>query len=174
MAYNAFPQPTQTMIPAPPQAGVFPLRPDTIAQGAAERPQRRAGVSEPAVVDTSGLLRFLILLAIISGLTCLYVWQANTISAIRDDTRVLSQEIRTLERQNVGLMLQYARWDAPDYIEVASSESGMVAGQAPVRVRLRGLGEHQDATQPEAEYGFPIRELAASLPGSLTLGSQPR
>jgi hypothetical protein len=174
MAYSAFPQSAQTMIPAPPQAGVFPLRPESVSQDAVGHPARRVGVSEPSAVDTSGLLRFLILLAVISGLTCLYVWQANTISAIRDETLVLSEEIRSLERQNVGLMLEYARWDAPDYIEEASNESGMVAGQAPVRVQLGGLSEQQAAAELDAEYSFPIRQLAAWLPGSLTVGSQPK
>ena len=174
MAYSALPQSAQNRIPAPPQAGMLPLRPESIPPYVAGHPVKRAGVSEPSVADTSSLLRFLILLVVISGLTCLYVWQANTISAIRGETQVMTVEIRSLERQNVALMLEYAPWDAPDYIDEESIQSGMVDGQSPVRVQLSGFNERQASTEADAEFGFPTRQLAAWLPGSLTLGSQPK
>lgn len=172
MAYSAVPQSGQNVIPTTPQAGVFPLRPESIPRGAAGHRPKRVGTSEPSVADTSGLLRFLILLVVISGLTCLYVWQANTIYAIRSETQIMTEEIRSLERQNVALMLEHARWDAPDYIEEESSQSGMVIGQAPVRVQLPRFSEPRAAAESDAEYGFSISQLTARLPGALTLGFQ--
>jgi len=174
MAYSALPQSAQPMLPTSPQAGASPLRPESVSHSATRRPAKSADATEMSIAATSGLLHFLILLVIISGLTCLYVWQANTIFAIRGETEVMTQEIRSLERQNVSLMLQYAPWDAPGYIEEESSLSGMVVGQVPVRVQLPRSDERQASASPDAEYGFPIRQLAAGLPGSLTVGSQPK
>jgi hypothetical protein len=71
-------------------------------------------------------------------------------------------------------MVKYARWDAPDYIEEQSTESGMVTGQASVRVQLPGLNERQIEAKPDYEYGLPVKQLAAWLPGSLAYGSQPK
>ena len=161
MAYTTFPQSGQPMIPAPPQVGASPAR-----------PARRADATEPATAATSGLLRFLILLAVICGLTCLYVWQANSISSIRDETQSVLAEVQVLERQNVSLMLEYTHWDTPDYIEAESSQAGMVAGQTPVRVQLPESAEYQASASPDAEYAFPVRRLAAWLPGSPTIWSQ--
>jgi hypothetical protein len=174
MAYSAFPQSAQPMIPVPPQTGISPLRPEPVPEATVRRAARGTLASEPTTAATSGLLRFLILLAIICGLACLYVWQANTISSIRDETRSVTAEVQVLERKNVDLMLEYASWDAPEYIEAQSSEAGMVAGQTPVRVQLPGLGEHQAAARPDAEYTIPIRRLAAWLPGSPGIWSQPK
>jgi hypothetical protein len=172
MAYSAFPQSAQQMLPAPPQAGASPLRPEPVPHAANRRPARDAGIAEP--VATSGLLRFLILLTVICGLTCVYVWQANTISSIRYETQTVTTEIQTLERQNVGLMLEVASLDTPEYIEAKSNEAGMVAGQTPLRVQLPGPGARQAAASPDAEYDFPIKQMAAWLPGSSTIWSQPK
>jgi hypothetical protein len=172
MAYSAFPQSAQQMIPTPPQAGTSPLRPEPATHAANRRPARNTDASEPTAAVTSGLLRFLILLAVICGLTCVYVWQADTISSIRYETQTVKTEIKTLERQNVSLMLEYATWDTPDYIEAKSNEAGMVAGQTPVRVQLPGSTARQAAASSDDDYAFPIGEVAAWLPGSPTIWSQ--
>jgi hypothetical protein len=170
MAYSAFPQSAQEVIPALPRAGAFPTRSEPNSRTTSRRPADGAYASETSATATSGLLRFLILLVVISGLTCLYVWQANTISAISGQTQVMTEEIRALERQNVSLMLQYTRWDAPGYIEAESSKSGMVVGPAPVRVRLPGLSTRKAAVGSDAESSAAIRQLAAWLPSSLVSG----
>jgi hypothetical protein len=174
MAYSAFPQPAMPLIPAPPQVGTSPSRPEPATPASVRRPERRTDAAEPTTAATSGLLRFLVLLAVICGLTCVYVWQANSISSIRDDTQSVLAEVQILERQNVSLMLEYAGWDTPDYIEAESSQAGMVAGQTPVRVQLPGSGERQVAASSGAQYTFQSRQLAAWLPGSPTIWSQPK
>jgi hypothetical protein len=118
----------------------------------------------------SGLLRFLILLVAICGLTCVYVWQAETISAIRTKTQEMARAIEVLERQNVNLMLDYAGWDAPAYIEAESNKSGMVVGQIPIRVPA--FAEHQATTIPDAEDRVLLGQLGAWLPRSLAAGSR--
>jgi hypothetical protein len=177
MAYNAFPRSAQERLPTPPPVGSLPARSEPISHTAL-RSSATVGVprkgpvagSDQAVAATSALLRFLILLVIISGLTCLYVWQANSISAIKGGTQIIMDEIQDLDRQNVSLMLEYSRWDAPDYIEAESRRSGMVTGQAPVRVPLPSSFQRGKAENGPTD---PISQLATWLPGSLSVGSQP-
>jgi hypothetical protein len=178
MAYNAFPRSAQKLIPAPPQVGADPTRTAPISQPRSWRsgtagalPKGSVGESDQSVAAASALLRFLVLLVIMSGLTCLYVWQANTISAIKGNTQTMLDEIQNLDRQNVNLMLKYTRWDAPGYIEAESSRSGMVVGQAPVRVQLPAWSQGDHSAEDHAD---PIGQLAALLPSSLTVGSQPK
>ncbi len=174
MAYSAFPQSAQEMIPSSPRAGASTTRPGSISRTASRRLADGAYASQTSATATSGLLRFLILLVVICGLTCLYVWQANSVSEISGRTHAMTEEIRALERQNVSLMLEYSRWDAPDYIEAESRKSGMVVGPAPVRVQLPGPSERQAAEGSETEHSAAIRQLAAWLPTSLTSGPQTR
>jgi hypothetical protein len=172
MAYNAFPRSAQEVMPAPPQAEASPKRRTQRQPTASSVLLRGApGTSEPTVAAASALQRFLILLVIISGLTCLYVWQADTISAIKGNTQTMMDEIQDLERQNVTLMLEYSRWDAPSYIETESRNSGMVVGQAPIRVQLPSWSEGNQGGESPADA---VRKLAAALPGPLAVGSQTR
>ena len=172
MAYSAFPKSAQEMMPASPRAGAATARPASISHSTPRRTADSAHALETSATATSALLRFLILLVIISGLTCFYVWQADTISAIGGETQAMTEEIRALERQNVRLMLEYSRWDAPGYIEAEASRSGMVVGPAPVHVQLAGLSEGQAAAGSDAENSASIRQLAAWLPRPLTFSPQ--
>ncbi len=176
MAYNAFPRSAQEMLPAPPKVGSLIARSEPISHSA---PQQSASIgipkrgtvagSDQTVAAASALLRFLILLVILSGLTCLYVWQANSILAIKGRTQVMMGEIQDLDRENVRLMLEYSRWDAPSYIEEASSESGMVTGQVPLRVQLPASSQGSEGASGRAD---PISQFAALLPNSLTTRSE--
>jgi hypothetical protein len=175
MAYNAIPRPAQEIMPAPAQFGTFSARAEAIPRpamqgSAAVRVVHRGSgaLSDQSVGATTALLRFLILLVVVSGLTCLYVWQANTISAIKGGTQMMLDEIQDLDRQNVHLMLEYSSWDAPGYIEAESSRSGMVTGQAPVRIQLPVESQPGEDANRRAD---PIRQIAALVVSSLTLGS---
>ena len=172
MAYSAIPKSAQQMIPALPQAGASPMRPQPISHAASRRPAKSTDAVQAAA--TAGLLQFLIVLAAISGLTCLYVWQADTISAIRAETQVMTQQAQALERRNVSLMLECAGWDAPAYIEAESRGSDMMIAEEPIRVQLPELSERQAELRPDVENGTAMSKVAAWLPGSLTTGSQPK
>ena len=172
MAYSAIPNSAQPMIPAPPQTGASPLRPQPISRAASRPSAKSSAALQPAA--TAGLLQFLILLAVISGLTCLYVWQADTISAIRVETQTMTQQAQALERRNVSLMLEYARWDEPGYIEAESTESGMMLAQEPIRVQLPELSERQADLRPDVEDSPATSKVVAWLPGSFTIGPQPK
>jgi hypothetical protein len=178
MAYNALPRSAQEILPAPPQAGASRARSEpgsrpALRQSAAVGVSKKGSAvgTDQTAAAASALLRFLILLVILSALTCLYVWQANSISAIKGDTQIMRNEIEELDIQNTSLMLEYSSWDAPGYIDTESSDSGMVTGQAPLRVQL----PHSSLPDQAAKAGAgPIGHWAAWLSGSLVAGSEPR
>lgn len=117
-------------------------------------PSDRTLIAEP----TWGLLRFLVILILISGITCVYLWQASTISVIRDDVASLREQLKAQERQNVALMLQLAQWNSPSYIEAEAKRQGLVPAPAPIHVQI--------APRPvtgEREMG-PHPNLAATTP----------
>jgi hypothetical protein len=168
MAYSTFPQSTHPLTPRSPSGGALPRRFEPATRsGAARNPD-----ASESTAATTDVLRFLILLAILCGLACLYVWQANTISALREVTQTIRAEVKVIERQNVSLMLEYAQYDRPARIEAQSSQAGMVAGQTPVRVQLSGLTAYQAATSPETKYASSVWGLATTLPGSPIVWSQ--
>jgi hypothetical protein len=176
MAYNTVSRSVQEIVPAPPWIGTSPA-PQNPALPTAPRRSVAVGVAprgsvaapDQSVAATSALLRFLILLIIISGLTCLYVWQANTISAIKADTRSMVNDIRDLDRQNVNLMLAYSRLDSPGYIETESRRSGMLVGHAIERVAVPAWSQPVQDVKGRAD---PMRQSAALLPTSVTVGSR--
>lgn len=172
MAYSAIPKSAQQMIPALPQAGASPMRPQPISHAAPRHRAKSTDAVQPAA--TAGLLQFLMLLAVISALTCLFVWQADTIFAIRAETQVMTQQAQALERRNVSLMLEYARWDKPGYIEAESTESGMMVAQEPIRLQLPVLSERQAELIPDVQDSTALSKVAAWLPGPLAVGSQPK
>lgn len=88
------------------------------------------------VGSASGLMKFLGLLVLISGLTCLYLWQASTISSIERDTFKLNAEVEILEIENVDLMLQVQQWYAPAYVEGQARARGMVVVERQTYVEL--------------------------------------
>jgi hypothetical protein len=172
MAYSAIPKSAQQMLPAPAPIGASAVRSEAVSSAALRRPVKSPDAVQPA--HAAGLLQFLILLAVFSALTCLYVWQANTILSIRAETQAMTRQTQALERRNVSLMLEYARWDTPGYIEEASSELGMMVAQEPIRVQLPALSERQAELGPDVEDGTPIGRVVAWWPGLLALGSQPK
>ncbi len=136
----------------------------------AER-QAASGILAPdrQVAGGSALLLFLIFLTVISGLICLYVWQAHEISVIRAETREMLTAADALERANVGLMLEYAGWVSPAYIEMQSNRMGLVTGHEAIRVSLPA------PVEPRLPSGRGSDTfLGAWLPGMAPAGFQHR
>jgi hypothetical protein len=110
---------------------------------------------------------------IISGLTCLYVWQANTIYTIRAGTQSMIDEIHNLDKQNVNLMLAHSRWDSPGYIEAESRRSGMLVSHVTERVAVPAWSQPIQGPAGGAEgRADPIGQAAALLPPSIAVRSR--
>lgn len=87
---------------------------------------RRAALAGPL----SGLLRYVIIAALLTAIGCVYLWQVNSLSNTYDATLKLEAQARDLEQQNWLLAEQLARWSSPAYVDRLSVEQGYV--QAPV------------------------------------------
>lgn len=94
---------------------------------------------------TSGLLRYVIIAAILTAIGCVYLWQVNTLTNLYEATLGLQDNTRTLEQDNWLLAEQLARWSSPSYVDRRSSEQGYVQATwsnvpAPVAVSATSGG----------------------------------
>lgn len=85
--------------------------------------ERRAALAGPL----SGLLRYVIIAALLTAVGIAYLWQVNSLSYTYEATRKLEQQARDLEQQNWLLAEQLARWSSPAYVDRLSAEQGYVA-----------------------------------------------
>jgi predicted PurR-regulated permease PerM len=85
--------------------------------------ERRAALAGPL----SGLLRYVIIAALLTAVGIAYLWQVNSLSNTYDATLKLERQARDLEQQNWLLAEQLAQWSSPAYVDRLSAEQGYVA-----------------------------------------------
>jgi hypothetical protein len=124
-----------------------------------------------AVGSAAGLFKFFGMLVFISGLTCLYLWQASTISTIEYDTTKLAAKSEMLEIENVDLMRQVQQWFAPAYVEGKAIERGMVPIQTQTFVELPVM--NQPTATPEQNRREAAELLWHQATGWLHQPNQP-
>ena len=96
------------------------------------------------------LMQLTLIAVVVSLLTCGYLWQSSSLRDIQKDTRQTERMLTELERQNVSLMLQVAKWNAPAYIEEKARREGMVPGQTPLAMQVPVSAQ----AMPEARSGM--------------------
>jgi hypothetical protein len=148
-------------------------RPDSSVSTPSRRTSTDNHLADRWAGNSSMSIRFLIFVVIICGLTCLYIWQAHTISVIRSDTDDTLAKMRDLEEENVRLMLDYARWDTPGWIETESNKAGMVVGQAPIRVPIHDEPKTSGVSRGQGTLATS-GQLGDLLPASLMARTQAR
>ncbi len=74
----------------------------------------------------SGLLRYVLIAAVLTAVFSLYLWQVNDLSTLHDNTLALQDKAHVLEQQNVVLAEQLAQWNSPTYVDQLSSQQGYV------------------------------------------------
>jgi hypothetical protein len=87
---------------------------------------------------TSALLRYILIVAVLCAVGCLYYLQMNSLSDLHDDILVAQGRARTLEQYNVELARQWARWNTPSYIEAQADAAGYAVPTAVIRVDPNG------------------------------------
>jgi hypothetical protein len=80
---------------------------------------------------SSGLLRYVLIAAVLTAIGCIYLWQVNDLSTLHENTAELQHKATVLEEKNVILAEQLAKWNSPAYVDKLSSEAGYVV--APPR-----------------------------------------
>lgn len=82
----------------------------------------------------SALLRYILIIAILCAVGCLYYLQMNRLSELHSGIIALNAQAHTLEQRNVELARQWARWNTPSYIEAQADAAGYAAPTAVIRV----------------------------------------
>jgi hypothetical protein len=88
----------------------------------------------------SGLLRYVLIAAILAAIGCLYLWQVNDLSTLHEKTLELQGQASVLEQQNVGLAEQLAQWNSPAYVDKRSAELGYAAASKRIIAAPPGAG----------------------------------
>ena len=97
----------------------------------------------------SGLLRYVLIAAVLSAIGCLYLWQVNDLSTLHEKTLKLEWQAGALEQQNVVLAEQLAQWNSPAYVDKRSAEQGYVA--APKRTIQTPAGKARATAAASAQ-----------------------
>ena len=82
-----------------------------------------------AAGPTSVLLRYLAVVAILTAIGCLYVWETNTLRQLQLGTARLRDARVGLEQTNVNLVNQLAQWNTPAYVD-GRAQAGEYAAPA--------------------------------------------
>ncbi len=98
------------------------------------------------------LFRFLAVVALLCIVSCLYFWQASSITTIRNETASLHQEAEMLERDNAALMIQVAAWNRPEHIRTEALARGMAPAAESAYVQV--APEHRVATAEQPSDNF--------------------
>ena len=85
--------------------------------------------------------RYVLMVVILSALGCVYLWQVNVITELRQETWKMRDQTVEVEGSNAVLMQQLARWESPSHIEQAASAGGWRRADMPTYVQVSSSDE---------------------------------
>jgi hypothetical protein len=85
--------------------------------------------------------RYVLLVVILSALGCVYLWQINVITDLRQRTWKMHADTQEIEGMNAVLMQQLAQWESPSHIDQAARAAGWQRVGAPAYVEVQSLAE---------------------------------
>jgi hypothetical protein len=94
---------------------------------------RRRGLSDR---QAALVRRYVLLVVILSALGCIYLWQVNVITHLRQETWKMHIQTVEIEGSNAMLMEKLARWESPSRIEQAASAAGWRRADTPMYVQV--------------------------------------
>jgi hypothetical protein len=106
--------------------------------------------------------RYVFLVIVLSALGCLYLWQINVITDLRQQTKALQAKAESIEGANAALMEQLARWESPAYIEQQALAAGWRPADAPIYVQLPSTSQ---TVADVMAADSTIAKLAVAPPG---------
>jgi cell division protein FtsL len=111
------------------------------------------------------LMQLTLVAVVVSLLACIYLWQSSALCDIQNDTQETEQKVTQMERQNVALMLQVVKWNAPAYIEEKARREGMVPGQTPLAMQVPKQAQlASQASTGTSEVALRWRQMINRLP----------
>jgi hypothetical protein len=85
--------------------------------------------------------RYVLLVVLLSTLGCIYLWQINVITDLRQETGKMHAQTEEIEGINVVLMQQLAEWESPSHIDQAARAAGWQRVGAPAYVQVDSVVE---------------------------------
>jgi hypothetical protein len=98
----------------------------------------RGGLSDQ---QAAMVRRYVLMVVILSALGCIYLWQVNVITDLRQRTWRMRAQTIEVEGANSVLMQQLARWESPSRIEQAASAAGWRRVATPMYVQVPSSDE---------------------------------
>jgi hypothetical protein len=99
--------------------------------------------------------RYVLMVAVLSALGCIYLWQVNLITELRQRTGETLDQLTELEAANVSLMQQLAQWESPSHIDQAARAAGWQRVDTPMVVQVPfAAGAQASNTQVIASTQF--------------------
>ncbi|OQA46329.1 MAG: hypothetical protein BWY52_00800 [Chloroflexi bacterium ADurb.Bin325] len=86
---------------------------------------------------SSALLRYILIIAVLSAVGCLYFLEMNRLSDLHEQIINLRKQADLLEQDNIELTRQWARWNTPSYIEAQAEAAGYTTPAVVIRVESR-------------------------------------
>jgi hypothetical protein len=80
--------------------------------------------------------RYVLLVIFLSALGCVYLWQVNVITDLRQKTGKMRDQTEEIEGTNAVLMQQLAQWASPSRIDQAARAAGWQRVDAPMYVQV--------------------------------------
>ena len=85
--------------------------------------------------------RYVLMVAVLSALGCIYLWQVNLITELRQKTGKTLDQITELEGVNASLMQQLAQWESPSHIDQAARAARWQRVDAAMYVQVPSAAE---------------------------------
>jgi len=85
--------------------------------------------------------RYVLLVILLSALGCIYLWQVNVITDLRQRTWKMHAQTEEIEGMNVVLMQQLAQWESPGHIDQAARAASWQRVAAPAYVQVQSIAE---------------------------------
>ena len=105
--------------------------------------------------------RYVLMVIILSTLGCIYLWQLNVITDLRQGTGKMLDKTEEIEGSNAVLMEQLARWESPAQIQQAAKAAGWQRADTPLYVQVPSAPEAQaGSTQKIASTGIMSTDIA--------------
>ncbi len=87
--------------------------------------------------------RYVLMVVVLSALGCIYLWQIDLITDLRQRTGATLDQVTELEGTNVSLMQQLAQWESPSHIDQAARAAGWQRVDTPMVVQVPFVAEAQ-------------------------------
>jgi hypothetical protein len=117
-------------------------------------PSRWSGLS---IRQAATVRRYVLMVVILSTLGCIYLWQVNLITNLREGTQLMLDQAEEIEGANAPLMQQLAQWESPSHIEQEANAAGWQRADTPIYVQVPYAAEAQASNTQTIASMQPIR-----------------